>query len=80
MHINSPVTLYYYPPPPSQTGSTPLFRASFAGSIDEVKTLLEGGARVNEANDVSLILVDTDRIVLKYMIIFSGGSFHHLLL
>ena len=41
------------PPPPSQTGSTPLFRASFAGNIDEVKTLLEGGANVNEPNDVS---------------------------
>jgi hypothetical protein len=41
------------PSPPTQTGSTPLFRASFAGNIDEVKNLLEGGANVNEANDVS---------------------------
>ena len=35
------------------TGSTPLFRASFAGSIDEVKDLLEGGTNVNEMKDVS---------------------------
>ena len=34
------------------TGSTPLFRASFAGNTDEVKNLLEGGADVNEPNDV----------------------------
>ena len=40
------------PSPHTQTGSTPLFRASFAGNIDEVKNLLEGGANVNEANDV----------------------------
>ena len=41
------------PSPPTQAGSTPLFRASFAGNIDEVRNLLEGGANVNEANDVS---------------------------
>ena len=49
------------PPPPlplQVTGSTPLFRASFAGNIDKVKDLLEGGANVNEANDVSLIVID----------------------
>ena len=50
--------LNYTTPLLSQTGSTPLFRASFAGNIDEVKTLLEGGARVNEANDVSLSNAD----------------------
>ena len=41
---------------PIQNGSTPLYQASFAGKIDEVKKLLEGGTNVNEANDVSLIL------------------------
>ena len=40
------------------TGSTPLFRASFAGKIDKVKNLLEGGANVNKANDVCLTLVN----------------------
>ena len=37
-----------------QVGSTPLYQASFMGSTDEVKELLEGGADVNEQNDVSL--------------------------
>ena len=48
-------SLYYRPLllSPSQTGSTPLFRASFAGNIDQVKDLLKGRANVNEANDVS---------------------------
>ena len=46
--------LYAYPLP-IQTDSTPLFRASFAGNIDEVKDLLKGGADVNETNDVSLV-------------------------
>ena len=49
-----PVTPQYIPPLPTQTGSTPLIRASFAGNIDEVKNLLESGANVNEANDVCL--------------------------
>ena len=46
------------PSPHTQTGSTPLFRASFAGNTDEVKNLLEGGANVNKANDVSLTVID----------------------
>ena len=37
-----------------QEGSTPLFRACFAGNSEEVRVLLEGGANVNELNDVSL--------------------------
>ena len=40
------------------TGSTLLFRASFAGKIDKVKNLLEGGANVNKSNDVCLTLVN----------------------
>ena len=34
--------------------STPLYQASFMGNTDEVKELLEGGADMNEQNDVSL--------------------------
>ena len=37
-----------------QQGSTPLYRASFAGNIEEIEALLEAGADVNEKNDVSL--------------------------
>ena len=36
-----------------QVGSTLLYLASFIGNTDEVKELLEGGADVNERNDVS---------------------------
>ena len=36
-----------------QVGSTLLYQASFMGNTDEVKELLEGGANVNEPNDVS---------------------------
>ena len=38
---------------PIQTGSTLLYQASFMGNTDEVKELLEGGADVNEQNDVN---------------------------
>ena len=38
-----------------QEGSTPLYVASFAGNVEEVKMLLDGGTNVNEQNDVSLI-------------------------
>ena len=36
-----------------QADSTPLYQASSMGNADEVKELLEGGADVNEPNDVS---------------------------
>ena len=36
-----------------QDGSTLLYQASFMGNTEEVKELLEGGADVNEQNDVS---------------------------
>ena len=36
-----------------QDGSTRLYQASFMGNTDEVKELLDGGADVNEQNDVS---------------------------
>ena len=38
-----------------QEGSTHLYRACLSGDIDQVNTLLVGGANVNEQNDVSLI-------------------------
>ena len=46
--------ILYYKFSPIQVGSTPLYQASFMGDTDEVKELLEGGADVNEQNDVSL--------------------------
>ena len=41
-----------------QVHATQLYQASFMGSIDEVKELLEGGANVNEPNDVRKIDID----------------------
>ena len=38
-----------------QEGSTPLYRACFSGDVEQVNTLLVGGANVNEQNDVSLV-------------------------
>ena len=54
--IITPVFPYYAHLSPIQIGSTPLYQASFAGKSDEVKNLLDGGANVNEANDVSITL------------------------
>ena len=41
-----------------QVHATQLYHASFMGNIDEVKELLEGGANVNEPNDVCKIVIN----------------------
>ena len=38
----------------AQVHSTWLYQASFIGNTDEVKELMDGGADVNEPNDVSV--------------------------
>ena len=37
-----------------QAFSTPLYQACFTGDFTKVKEILEGGADVNEVNDVSM--------------------------
>ena len=40
---------------PVQEGSTALYRACFSGDSEAVQALLEGGANVNQQNDVSIL-------------------------
>ena len=50
-----------------------MYRASFTGDIDEVKKLLEGGANVDEQNNVSrIVLVTVSDLSVK---IVGAGSY-----
>ena len=57
------------PPLPVQEGSTPLYRACFSGDSEAVDDLLEGGANVNQQNDVSQL--DLPLVVYFCLVFFA---------